>query len=109
MVTPGSHMLDQHVETFGDQPPGLAHALEGILAVQLDLAGFSERRGGRFNVGHGAVNLRIEGGKASGESYQRGVGVEALPRLWIAARFCRAHRPMPLTGSSSERPSLVSS
>ena len=49
----GLHMLDQHVETFGDQPPGLAHALEGILAVQLDLAGFSERRGGRFNVGHG--------------------------------------------------------
>jgi hypothetical protein len=46
-------MIDQHVETFGDEPPGLAHALEGILAVQLDLAGFSERRGYRFNVGHG--------------------------------------------------------
>ena len=49
---PRLYMRAQHVEAFRHQPAGLAHALEGILAVQLDLAGFSERRRGRFNVGH---------------------------------------------------------
>ena len=73
----GLDVLDQHVETFGDQPPGLAHALEGILAVQLDLAGFSERCSGRFNVGHIAsrnswvVNLRAGRAKASKVEFSR--------------------------------------
>ena len=38
---------------------------EGILAVQLDLAGFAERRDRGFDVGHGARNVRIENGNAS--------------------------------------------
>ena len=57
-------MLGQHVEAFGDQLPGLAHAFEGVRAVKLDLAGFAERRDGGVDVGHGPnVRFAGEGGK----------------------------------------------
>ena len=43
----------QHIETFGSEPPGLAHALESGRAVELDLSGFAQRRYGRVDVCHG--------------------------------------------------------
>ena len=46
-------MLDQHVEAARDQLPGLAHALEGGGAVDLDLAGLAEGGDGGVDVGHG--------------------------------------------------------
>ena len=48
----GAHLIDKHVEAFRDQPPGLAHALEGFLAVQLDLPGLAQRGCGGFDVTH---------------------------------------------------------
>ena len=51
--TPGLDLAGKHVEAFGRQPPGLAHAGEGRRAVNLDLSGLSQRRDGRIDVGHG--------------------------------------------------------
>jgi len=51
-------MFREHVEAAGGQLPGLAHAVEGGGAVDLDLAGFAERRQGGVDVGHGR-NLGI--------------------------------------------------
>ena len=44
----------QHVEALGHQLPGPAHALEGGRAVELDLAGFAQRRERRIDIGHGS-------------------------------------------------------
>jgi hypothetical protein len=60
----GLHMRHQHVEALRDQRTGLAHACEGGGAVQLDLAGFAERRQRGVNVTH-AGNLRSDGLGAS--------------------------------------------
>ena len=49
----GRDLGRQHIEAFGRQPPGLAHAVEGGGAVDLDLSGFAQRRDGRVDVGHG--------------------------------------------------------
>jgi hypothetical protein len=35
------YMLDQHVEAFGHQLSGLAHARKGLRAVKLDLPGLA--------------------------------------------------------------------
>ena len=53
--TPGPISGDQHVEAFGHQLAGLAHAGEGFRAVQLDLAGLAQRRGCRVDVIHCCV------------------------------------------------------
>ena len=37
-------LVVEHVEAFGDEPAGLAHAGEGFGAVQFDLAGLAQRR-----------------------------------------------------------------
>src|SRR3984957_2969946 len=49
----GFYLRYQHIEAFGRQPAGLAHAFERVGAVDLDLAGFTERRAGRVDIGHG--------------------------------------------------------
>ena len=48
-------LADQHVEAFGRQPAGLAHAFEGGGAVDLDLAGLAQRRHSRIHIGHGEI------------------------------------------------------
>ncbi len=52
----GLDLGGQHVEAFGDQPAGLAHAFERARAVQLDLAGLARRSDCGVDVGHsGAI------------------------------------------------------
>ena len=46
------HFAGEHVKTFGGEPPGFAHALEGCCAVNLDLAGLALRRECRVDVAH---------------------------------------------------------
>ncbi len=46
------HLAIEHVEAFGGELAGLAHALEGGRPVQLDLAGLALRRQGRVDVAH---------------------------------------------------------
>jgi hypothetical protein len=48
---------NQHVETFGRKPAGLAHAREGIGTVNLDLPGFAQRRTGCIDISHGASKI----------------------------------------------------
>ena len=48
----GHDLVGQHVEAARHQLAGLAHALEGFGAVQLDLAGFAEGGEGGVDVGH---------------------------------------------------------
>ena len=48
---------DQHVETFGREPPGLAHALESLRAVNFDLPGFAQRRTGCIDISHGVSGI----------------------------------------------------
>ena len=43
MSTPGATCGDEHVQAFGGEPAGLAHAFEGFRPVQLDLAGVARR------------------------------------------------------------------
>ena len=49
---PGPDFRHQHVEALRDQAAGLAHAGEGLRAVQLDLPGLAQRRGRRVDVIH---------------------------------------------------------
>ncbi len=49
---PGLDLPDQHVQALGREPARLAHAREGGGAVDLDLAGFAQRRAGRIDIGH---------------------------------------------------------
>ncbi len=51
------YLGNKHVEAFGDQPAGLAHMLESLRAVQLDLTGFAQRRDGGVNVIHQGPSL----------------------------------------------------
>ena len=60
----GADLVGEHVEAFGHQPAGLAHALEGGGAVELDLSGLALRRECRVDVAHqgiaaGAASLRL--------------------------------------------------
>jgi hypothetical protein len=48
----GGHLVGEHVEAFGHQPAGLAHAGEGIGAVELDLSGLAQRRARRIDIRH---------------------------------------------------------
>ena len=62
------HLVGQHVEAFGGELAGLAHARECLRAVELDLPGLAQRREGRIDVVHGEKvrftgNLVIEAGK----------------------------------------------
>ena len=70
----GPNLAGEHVEAFGDQPAGPAHAFEGLGAVKLDLAGLALRRERR--VRH--------------SSCDRHRGEAALPRLMR----CRNSRAM---------------
>ena len=49
----GSDVVAQHIEALGREPARLSHALKGTGAVDLDLSGFTQRRDGRVNIGHG--------------------------------------------------------
>ena len=53
----GPDFIGQHVEAFGREPAGFAHAFEGRGAVDLDLSGFTQRRDGRVDIGHGVAAL----------------------------------------------------
>ena len=48
----GLHGVDEQVERLGGQPAGLAHALEGLGAVQLDLAAPAAGALSRFDERH---------------------------------------------------------
>ena len=65
-------VLGQHVEASGHELAGLAHALEGGGAVDLDLAGLAQGGDGGVDVGHGA-NVRAgaagEGASMSGTTH----------------------------------------
>jgi hypothetical protein len=50
---PRLHLAGQEIETFGHELPGLAHAREGLRAVELDLPGLAQRRECRIDVVHG--------------------------------------------------------
>jgi hypothetical protein len=53
----GPDLADQHIEALGGELAGLAHALEGGSAVNLDLAGLTQRRAGRIDIGHGGCGI----------------------------------------------------
>ena len=53
----GLDLVGEHVEAFGGQAAGQAHAREGAGAVQLDLTGLALRRQGRVHIAHGLTSL----------------------------------------------------
>ncbi len=64
----GLDLAHQHVEAFGREPSGLAHAREGSGPVDLDLAGFAQWRTGRVDVVHGFDEWRGVGVSAANVS-----------------------------------------
>ena len=100
-------MIRQHDEvlgreTFDLRPPAGADAAETGDQHQRRLAAVSEG----FVMQRNALRLELW---HDVPLYLRRRRIEALARLAIAGRFLRAHKPSSLTGSSSERPSRVSS
>jgi hypothetical protein len=59
----GLHLVREHVETFGGQAAGQAHAREGAGAVQLDLTGLALRRQGRVHIAHAFARSKSSGWK----------------------------------------------
>ena len=51
-------LAGKYVEAFGRQRSRLAHACEGGGVVNLDLSGLAQRREGRVDIGHGALEVQ---------------------------------------------------
>ena len=51
----GPNLAGEHIQAFGNQPPGSAHAFECSGAVDLDLSGLALRRERRVNIAHATV------------------------------------------------------
>ena len=54
----GPDLAGEHVETFGRERSRLAHAVERGGAVNLDLSGLAQRREGRVDIGHDALEVQ---------------------------------------------------